>query len=220
MHRKIFYFLLFLILCPALLMDGTRGNIKGKVVDMQTGDALIGANVVVIGTSTGANTDANGEFYVQNLDAGVYSIRVSYVGYKTITVSNLRVSSDLTTYQNVKLPTEDIQVSTVTIVAQKPLIQKDNTNAVRVISSSDIDALPIRNVTNIIGLSAGVVIQNNLIFIRGGRSDEVGYYLEGVTTKNPLTNRNAIAVSQDALEEIQVQSGGYTAEFGDAMPVS
>jgi hypothetical protein len=197
-------------------MAGTRGNIKGKVVDMQTGDALIGANVVVIGTSTGANTDANGEFYVQNLDAGYYTIRVSYVGYKTITVSNLRVSSDLTTYQNIKLPGEDIQVSTVTIVAQKPLIQKDNTNAVRVISSEDIDALPIRSVTNIIGLSAGVVVQNSLIFIRGGRSDEVGYYLEGVTTKNPLTNRNAIAVSQDALQEIQVQSGGYTAEFGDA----
>jgi outer membrane receptor protein involved in Fe transport len=216
MHRKIFYFLLFLILCPALLMAGTRGNIKGKVVDMQTGDALIGANVVVIGTSTGANTDANGEFFVQNLDAGVYTIRVSYVGYKTITVSNIRVNSDLTTYQNIKLPSEDIQVSTVTIVAQRPLIQKDNTNAVRVISNEDIDALPIRSVTNIIGLTPGVVIQNSLIFIRGGRSDEVGYYLEGVSTKNPLTNRNAINVSQDALEEIQVQAGGYTAEFGGA----
>ncbi|MCL5030707.1 MAG: TonB-dependent receptor [Bacteroidetes bacterium] len=216
MHRKIFYFLLFLALCPALLNAGTRGRIKGKVVDSQTGEGLIGANVVIVGTTMGANTDANGEFLLQNVEPGVYSLRASYVGYKAITLTDVRVNADLTAYVSISLPSEDIQVGTVTIVAQKPLIQKDNTNAVRITTSDDIAALPIRSVTNIIGLTAGVIVQNNIIFIRGGRQDEVGYYLEGVTTKDPIYNRNAVTVGQDAIEEIQVQAGGYTAEFGGA----
>ena len=216
MHRKIFYFLLFLALCPVLINAGTKGRIKGKVTDLQTGEALIGANVVVVGTSAGANTDASGEFLIQNLEAGVYTIKASYVGYQTLSISNIRVNADLTAYQDIHLSSTDIEIKTQTIIAQRPMIQKDNTNAVRITTNEDIQSLPIRSVTNIIGLTAGVVIQNNTIYIRGGRGDEVGYYLEGVSVRNPLTNRNAVTISQDAIEEIQVQAGGYTAEFGGA----
>jgi outer membrane receptor protein involved in Fe transport len=216
MHRRIFYFLLLLALCPVLLSASTKGRVKGKVVDLQTGEALIGANVIVMGTTTGAATDASGEFLLQNLEAGVYTVRASYLGYQTVTISNVRINADLTTYLDFELPSEDIQVGTVEIVAQRPLIQKDNTNAVRITNSDDIDALPVRGVQGIIGLTAGVVLQNNTVYIRGGRSDEVGYYLEGVSVTNPIAGGNAVRVSQDAIEEIQVQSGGYTAEFGGA----
>lgn len=206
--------MLFLALCPVLINAGTKGRIKGKVVDLQTGEALIGANVVVVGSTAGANTDVNGEYLIQNLEAGVYTIKASYVGYQTISISNIRVSADLTAYQDIQLPSVDIEIKTQTIIARRPLIQKDNTNAVRITNSDDIAALPIRNVTSIIGLTSGVVVQNGLVYIRGGRSDEVGYYLEGMSSRNPLTNLNAVRISADAIEEIQVQSGGYTAEFG------
>lgn len=216
MHRKIFYFLLFLALCPVLLTAGTRGRIKGKVVDLQTGEGLIGANVVVVGTTTGANTDANGEFLLQNLEAGVYSLKASYVGYKSITLLDVRVNADLTAYVSIQLPSEDIQVGTVEIVAQKPMIQKDATNAVRITTNDDIQALPVRGVNSIVSLTAGVVAQNGNLYIRGGRMDEVGYYLEGISITNPFAGGRAVTLSQDAIEEIQVQSGGYTAEFGGA----
>lgn len=216
MHRRIFYFLLLLALFPALLTAGTKGRIKGKVVDLQTGEPLIGANVIVMGTTTGAATDANGEYVLQNLDPGVYTVRASYLGYQSITISNVRVNADLTTSLDFQLPSEEIQVGTVEIVAQKPLIQKDNTNAVRITTSEDIQALPVRGVNNIISLTAGVTLQNGNIYIRGGRNDEVGYYLEGVSIKNPITGNRGVTISQDALEEIQVQAGGYTAEFGGA----
>lgn len=216
MHRKIFYFLLFLALCPVLLNAGTKGRIKGKVVDLQTGEPLIGASVSVVGTSMGANSDASGEFLLQNLDAGVYTLKASYVGYQTITLSNERVNSDLTTYVTFQLPSQDIQVRTVDIIAQKPMIQKDNTNAVRITSSEDIQALPVRGVTNIVSLSAGVVLKDGNLYIRGGRVDEVGYYLEGASITNPISGGRAVQLSQDAVEEIQVQSGGYLAEFGNA----
>lgn len=214
MHRKIFYFLLFLALCPVLLTAGTKGRIKGKVVDLQTGEALIGANVTIVGTTAGANSDASGEFLIQNLEPGVYTLKASYVGYQTITLSNVRVNADLTSFSNFELPSQDIQVGQVDIVAQRPIIQKDNTNAVRITTSEDIASLPTRGFNSIINLTAGVTTNNGEIHVRGGRSDEIGYYIEGVSVRNPQGGGRAVSISQDALEEIQVQSGGYTAEFG------
>lgn len=216
MHRRIFYFLLLLALCPALLTAGTKGRIKGKVVDLQTGEALIGANVIVLGTTTGAATDASGEYLLQNLDPGVYTVRASYLGFQSITISNVRVNADLTTIVDFELPNEDIQVGTVEIVAQRPLIQKDNTNAVRITTTEEIDKLPIRGFNNIFALNAGVSVTNGEFHIRGSREDEVGYYIEGVSVRNPRGGGRAVSISQDALEEIQVQVGGYNAEFGGA----
>ncbi|MDP3580587.1 MAG: carboxypeptidase-like regulatory domain-containing protein, partial [Ignavibacteria bacterium] len=161
MQRKIFYLLLLLAILPVLLTAGTRGKIKGKVVDLQTGEALIGANVYVVGTQSGANTDANGEYQIQNLEAGVYTLKAAYVGYQTITLSGVRVNADLTSYVNFELPSEDIQVGTVEIVAQKPLVQRDNTNAVRITTQEDIASLPSRGVQGIIGLTAGVVFSQD-----------------------------------------------------------
>lgn len=216
MQRKIFYFLLLLILCPVLLTAGTKGRIKGKVVDLQTGEALIGANVVVVGTQSGDNSDANGEYTITNLDPGVYSIRASYVGYQTITISGVRVNADLTAYYNIELPSEDIEVSTVEIVAKRPLIQKDNTNAVRITTGEDIQNLPVRGFNAVLNLTPGVSVVNGAYSIRGGRSDEIGYYIEGVSVRNPRGGGRAVSISQDAIEEMQVQAGGYTAEFGGA----
>ncbi len=216
MHRKIFYFLLFLVLCPVLINAGTKGRIKGKVVDLQTGEALIGANVLIVGTSAGNNTDASGEFLIQNMDPGTYTLKCSYVGYQSITISNVRVNADITTFQNFELPSQDIQVGTVIITAQKPIIQKDNTNAVRITTGEDISALPVRGFNSFLTLTPGVSTNNNEIHLRGGRSDEVGYYVEGVSVRNPRGGGRAVSISQDAIEEMQVQSGGYTAEFGGA----
>ncbi|HEX2963143.1 MAG TPA: TonB-dependent receptor, partial [Ignavibacteriales bacterium] len=216
MQRKLFYYLFLMLLLPMLVFAGTKGKIKGKVTDLQSGEPLIGANVIVEGTSQGGSTDVNGEFQIQNLEAGVYTLKSSFIGYQTVTISNVRVNADLTTEMNFQLPAEGISVGTITIIAPKPLVNKDNTNAVRITTSDDINALPVRGVNNIVGLTAGVVLKDNAVFIRGGRIDEVGYYLEGVSITNPMTGGRAVSISQDALEEIQVQAGGYTAEFGGA----
>ncbi len=215
MKRKItvLFFLLFL---PLLVYAGTTGKIKGKVTDLQTGEPLIGANVIVVGTSFGAATDIKGEYSVSNLDAGVYELKATYLGYKTVTISNVRVNADLTAEINFQLPATGVTVGEVEIVAQKPLVNKSNTNAIRTTTNEQIDALPVRGVDNIVALTPGVVLQNNTIYVRGGRQDEVGYYLEGTNITSALSGNRQVYLSQDALEEIQVQAGGYTAEFGGA----
>ncbi|MCH8170756.1 MAG: TonB-dependent receptor [Bacteroidetes bacterium] len=215
MKRKI-TILFFLLFLPTFVLAGTVGKIQGKVTDLQTGETLIGANVLVVGTSFGAATDVDGVFTINNLNPGVYTIKTSYLGYKTVTISNIRVNVDLTTEVDFNLPAEGITVGEVNIVAVRPLINKSNTNAIRNISSDDIDALPVRGVTAIIGFSPGVILLNNEVYVRGGRQDEVGYYLEGTNITNPVFGGRTVTLVQDAIEEISVQAGGFTAEFGGA----
>ncbi len=205
--------LLFLSL-PSLLL--AQGRISGKVTDLETGEPLVGANVLVVGTSSGAAADVNGEYLIINLPAGTVEVKCSYIGYQTITISDVRVTTGLTNQVNFQLPAEGVSVADVVVIAEKPLIQKDNTNKIRTTTSEDIDILPIRGVDNIVSLTAGVVQEAGALFIRGGRQDEVGYYLEGANIKNPELGGRAVTIPQDALEEIQVQAGGYTAEFGGA----
>lgn len=214
--KRIFTVLFFFLFLPTFVLAGTAGRIKGKVTDLQTGEALIGANVIVVGTTFGAASDVNGDYVIANLDAGTYTIKASFIGYQTVTVSNVRVNADLSTDLTFKLPAEGVNVKEVEVIAQRPLVQKDQTNANRITTSEDIDALPVRGINNILALTPGVNLQDNTIFIRGGRQDEVGYYLEGANISDPVVGGRSVTLIQDAVEEIQVQSGGYTAEFGNA----
>ncbi len=204
--------LLFLLLLPSLVL--AQGTIDGKVTDLKTGEPLIGANIIVMGTTTGDATDVNGNYEIQNLQVGTYEVRASFIGYQSITVSNVRVTTDLTTELDFQLPVEGFEVDEVEVVAQRQLINKSNTNAIRTTTSEDFENLPVRGINELLSLTPGVVLQDNTIYVRGGRQDEVGYYLEGTNISNPLFGGRQVTLSQDAIEEIQVQAGGYTAEFG------
>jgi len=199
-----------------LVFAGTTGKIKGKVTDKSNGEPLIGASVIVIGTSFGAMTDINGNYSISNLTAGTYSVKTTYIGYQPTTVSNVRVNADLSTDLDFKLNAEGISVGEVVVVSERLLINKSNTNAIRATTSEVIDALPVRGLNNIISLTPGVVLNNGTVYVRGGRNDEVGFYLEGTNITNPVSGGRGVTIVQDAVEEVQVQAGGYTAEFGGA----
>ncbi len=203
-----------LLLMPALVL--ASGKIRGKIVDKDSRDALVGANVSIIGTALGAAADVNGDYMILNVPPGLYTVRATFVGYASTTVSNIRVNNDLTTTLDLALSTEAVALQAVEIVAERPLVNKNATNAVRINTAEDLAALPVRGVNNILALTPGVVLQDGAVFIRGGRQDETGYYLEGVNIRNPLTGARAVTLVQDAIEEIQVQAGGYSAEFGGA----
>jgi hypothetical protein len=207
--------LFLLLLLPAMAL-AQSGKLRGQITDQETGEALVGANVIIVGSSYGAATDVNGEYIILNLVAGTYEVKASYIGYQSKTISNVRINADLTTGFDFKLAAEGIQVGTVEVVAEKPLVNKYNTNANRITTSEDIDALPIRGVDNILATTPGVVLQDNQIFIRGGRQDEVGFYLEGSNITDPMVGGRQVTLVQEALEEINVQSGGYNAEYGNA----
>ncbi len=212
MQRK-FYLALFIAAFVPILVFAA-GKIRGKVTDAGTGEPLVGANVVVVGTQMGAASNVSGEFVILNVPAGTFTIRTSYVGYQTITISNVRVNADITINQDFALPVEGVTVGLVEIVAERPLIQRNTTNTVRITTQEDMNGLPVRGVQNILALQAGVVSQGGNLYVRGGRNGEVSYYVDGAPTTNPLFNTSSVSVVQEGVEEIQLQAGGYTAEYG------
>ena len=164
----------------------------------------------------GAATNVSGEYTILNIPVGTYTLKTSYVGYQVITLSNIRVNNDLTTEANFQLPAEGVTVATVEIVAERPLVNKSATNAVRIIDNEFFENIPGRGTNLAISVQPGVVVQNNNIYIRGSRPDEVGFYVDGVNVTNKMGGGNGLYVAAEAVEQIQVQAGGYNAEFGSA----
>jgi len=201
---------------PFVLFGQTTGKIVGTVTDQETGDALPGANVVIEGTSLGAAANVSGEFIILNVPVAAYSIKASFIGYKSVTIQNVRVSIGLTTEANMALPSEAVEVSDVVIVAERPLVNKNATNEVHIISAEQIQNLPLRGYANVAGLQGGVVQIGGTIHVRGGRPEEVQFYVDGVSQNDPFTNNRVGDLISNSIEEVQVQTGGFNAEYGFA----
>ncbi len=210
-----FLFLLFAFLASNMLF-AQAGKLVGKVIDLETGEALIGANVLLEGTSMGAATDENGDYIMLNVTPGTYTVKARFIGYREQITSNIRVSVNLTTEANFALPTEEYQTETIVVSAPKPLVDKNITNSTSVVKAEDIENLPVRGVNAIVATQAGVVSGRGGLNIRGSRSDATAYYVDGVLVTDPIFGGSSSGVINNAVEEIQVQAGGYSAEFGGA----
>ena len=207
--------LLTLVVLPAMIFAQSNGKIAGTVTGAD-GTTLAGANVVILGTSYGAAADADGQYFISDVPAGKYTVQFQYIGYATTDVSNIIVSSGLTRNLDQSLQVESIAGQRVTVVAERPLIQMDETSSINTITADDLTNLPIRNDNELLATVPGVVVQDGEVYIRGGRENEVAYFINGTPTTSFGGRSNLIYVPQEATEEIQVQVGGYDASVGGA----
>jgi outer membrane receptor protein involved in Fe transport len=198
------------------------GKISGNVMDADTREPLIGANVIVLGTNHGAATDIEGNYFILNITPGTYDVKFSYVGYASKTLQGVRIVANITYELNVDLST-DFTLPEI-VVEDKKFFEQKATNTVKVIDSDQISRLPIRGVSNIASLQSGVVVSegsggqdgDSEINVRGGRGSEVLYIVDGVPQNN-LYNRDSEAqVSNVAIDQISFQVGGYEAKYGQA----
>ncbi|MCF8355731.1 MAG: TonB-dependent receptor [Melioribacteraceae bacterium] len=216
MFNKIRFFILSLIFIVPALTYAQTGKIVGKVTDLETGEALIGANVLIEATSLGAATDENGDFIILNVSPGSYNIKARFIGYKEQLVQSVNVSVNLTTEVDFALPPEDYQTETIVVISERPLVDKNITNSTSVVKGEDIENLPVRGVNSVVSTQAGVVSGRGGLNIRGSRNDAVAYYIDGVLVNNPVFGGAQSGAITNAIEEIQVQAGGYSAEYGGA----
>lgn len=208
-------FISIVIVCN--LYAGITGKLVGTVKDAQTREPLVRANVLLVGTNLGAATDVNGRFVILNIPPGVYSVRVSLIGYETVIVENVKIIVDQTTEINVTMKSTDIILQEVYVVAETPMIQKDLTSSIAVITREKIETLPVSRFMDILTLQAGVVGSGTAIHVRGGRSNEVAYLIDGMYVKDPLLGRLATDINNDAIQEMTLLSGTFNAEYGNAM---
>lgn len=221
MQNIIFICVFTLILAgsQALLFAGTTGKISGVVVDKVTGKPLFGTNIIMEGTSRGAASNAQGRFSILNVPPGVYTLRAMYIGYKPMRVENVRVNIDLTTTVNFELTESVIEAGeAVTIIAERKMVIKDLTATTAVLGADDIANLPVTEVSEAVELQAGLVKDaGGGLHVRGGRSGEVSYWIDGMPVTDVYDGGAVVDVNKDMVQELQVVSGAFNAEYGQAM---
>ena len=200
------------------LIAGTSGKISGVVTNQENGEPLIGCNVMVDGTSLGAATNLDGTYFILNVPPGVYTLRASMIGYGTVRLNELLVIVDLTAKANFSLSTKIISGQEVVVTAKRPTVRLDQTSMSAVVSAEDIENLPVTDVGDLIELQAGVVRdQNGGFHIRGGRSGEVSFWVDGVSTTDAYDGSSGLEVETSGIQEVQIISGTFNAEYGQAM---
>ncbi|MGK9476283.1 TonB-dependent receptor [Melioribacter sp. OK-6-Me] len=214
-NRKFF----ILIILAALIFGsnsthaGTTGKIAGKITDAKTGEPLIGVNVVILGTTMGAASDVEGNYFIINIPPGIYEIKASLVGYTTVTIKNIRVSVDQTTRIDITMQEEAVTINDIVVTAQKPIVQKDLTSTEAKVSGEQIAMLPLEDIHAVINLQAGVVNGH----FRGGRANEVKYLIDGVAVNDAYSGASALAAEVNSIQELQVLTGTFNAEYGEAL---
>ncbi|MCI0513444.1 TonB-dependent receptor [candidate division KSB1 bacterium] len=221
---------------------GTTGKISGRILDKATGDALPMANIVLVGTTIGASTDLDGYYSILQVPPGVYSLRATMMGYNTVTQTNVQVRVDLTTPLNFKLePTVLDLGKEITIVAERPVIQLDETSSSHRISRETIENMGASDALKLVTTQAGVVGEGMHINVRGGRTGEILTVVDGQSVRDPLfsqatrttseqvmdfsanpvdemTSRSGgMSVPANAIAEMEIIKGGYNAEYGEAL---
>ncbi len=193
---------------------GTTGKISGNITDEQTGEPVIGANVILEGTYLGAACDIDGYFSISNIPPGEYRVIISAVGYQKVIVEKVLVKIDLTTNLDMKLNSTAIKLGEdVIVVAQRPLVQKDLTSTSVTISSDDIKMMPVESVGQIVNLQAGVIDGH----FRGGRSNDVAYLIDGIAVTDAFNGGFGVQVENSSIKQMEVISGTFNAEYGQAL---
>ncbi len=208
------FLVLFFIFFTFTTTFAQTGKISGRVTDGSTGEPLPFVNIIVVGTTQGAASDIDGYFSIIGLRPGNFDIKASAIGYNSQTVQGARVSIDLTTEVNFQLMETSVQLKgEVVVVATRPLVTKDLTSSTSIVSADDISVLPVTEFQEILQLQAGIVGGN----VRGGRSGEVVYAIDGVPMTDVYDGSTVVDVSTSSIQELQFVSGAFNAEYGKAL---
>jgi len=195
------------------------GTLTGVINEASNDSGLPGVNVMVKGTYYGAASDLEGRYRIDNISPGSYDIEVSMIGYKIILKTGVTIGPgeiidlDFNMEETVLSFGED-----VVVMGKKPLFDVDETSSIARVRREDIEAKVVSSVEDILSEQIGVTTQDGEIHIRGGRIDESIFIVDGFSVKDPLSGYSGnLFVNADAIEELEIVTGGYNAEYGQAM---
>ena len=205
--------------------DRVSGKIRGKVVDGINKEPLVGANVLLLPVEAGRGTmtNENGEFVIPNLITGKYSIKFSYMGYASTTIQSIDVSPGATTEILCLMNVEAIEGQEVNVVAESMENTVDVKSVVTQVkySGDQLYKMPVSNFTDVIANAGGVVKteagRSRGIHMRGGRSGEVAFYVDGILTNDPVDRSQGVQIDKESIDVLTISKGGFSAEFGEAM---
>ena len=219
MYRIVCVILSVYFLAAGTAYAETAGKISGVVRDKATHDPLPGVNIKIVGTSLRAISGPYGEYFILNVPVGTHDVEAHMIGYLTVRRSSISVNADLTTHVNYSLQTTVLDLNeTLIITAPRSLIRPDLTASSDVTTAEELRPLPITSISDLITLQSGTVRDaEGGLHMRGGRSDEISYYVDGTELRDPMLGGMGTTLNLDTIEEIVINKGGFDAQYGDAM---
>lgn len=211
--RLVISTILILLFLSQVSNAGTSGTLAGYALDQATGEPLPGANIIIKGTHFGAATDKKGFFIIINIPPGNYSVSARMMGYNQMVQQKVKVLVDLRTTIRFKLTSTVLDGKEVIVTAKRPLIQKDVTATAHFISPEELEILPVKTIQEVVDLQPGVAAGH----IRGGRKTEVLYLVDGIPIQEVIEGEVGSDLPNSAIVDMTVQTGGFNAEYGNAM---
>lgn len=215
----LFIIFLFTLLLSALESFAQKASVNGYVRDAKNGETLISVNVVLEGTNKGAATNSSGYYSITNLDAGTYTIRVSYIGFK-LYKREISLSEDQNLRLDINLEPEDLLLGEVVVVDETYKEESRNVGVsqiqVNLIKElpSVLEADVFRSIQLLPGVKAASDFSSGL-YIRGGSPDQTLILLDRTTVYNPSHFFGFFSTfNPDAIKDVRLYKGGYPATYG------
>lgn len=197
---------------PVSARAGTTGKLSGHVRDSEE-RPIAAATIRIVGQPFGAYSDSEGQYTILNVPPGTYELSVTRLGYAPTRVTDVRVSADQTTRLPIQMSETALAMEEVVVTAERPPVDLNLTSSQATLTSEQIESLPVQELQDVVNLQAGVVDGH----FRGGRQGEVQYQVDGVSVNNAFDNKSLVTVDRSLLQEVQVISGTFDAEYGQAM---
>ena len=200
-------------------MTNAYGQVTGRITSSETAEGLAGVNVMVKGTYYGSATDADGYYTISNINPGTYDIEASIIGYKVVLQTGIKIEIGQTVVLDFTMEETVLTIGEeVVVMGKKPLFDVDETSSMTRVTSDDIANKVVSSVEDILAEQVGVTKQDNEIHIRGGSIDESLFVIDGLSIKDPLSGYSGnLFVNAEAIQDLEIVTGGYNAEYGQAM---
>ncbi len=211
---------------PTALAQSDRGTITGSVAD-QSGAVIPGVPVVATNLASGVTFNAQstdtGNFTIPSIPAGLYSLRVEKVGFRTYLRTGVTVQVAQSVRVDVTLEIGEAS-ETVTVTADASLLRTESVEQSTVLNGDKVNQLPlnfanngVRNPLSFLSLAPGTSITGwNSVRVNGSPRGTFRVIFEGQDSTSALDPRlfNELQPTLDAIEEFTVQSSNFSAEFG------
>ena len=209
--------------------NAQNGVIKGKVIDASTREAIPFANVMIQGTTSGATSDIDGNYILSNLQPGIYTLVVSFVGYENQTIPEISVTTSKPTILNFELTTSSVNLTEVEVNVNRFEKSDDSPLSKFTIRSTEIMRNPggNRDISKVIqslpGVASTASFRNDII-IRGGAPNENRFFLDGIEVPN--INHFATQgssggpvgmINVNFINQVEFYSGAFPASRGNSL---
>ncbi len=204
-------------LAPSSVLAQEAGSILGRVVGSETGEPLANVRIELVGPPGATLSGEDGRFILVGVPAGDRTVRISLIGYRSLTVDGVFVRAGRSVRLDPELAPEALELPGVTAEVDRiRLIEPEISATHEVVLGRELRELPADNVAEVVELAPGVSDGH----FRGGRVGQEVYVIDGLEFKNQLeasSSGSGLELPPTSLQELEVLTGGIGAQYGNAL---